>query len=435
MATHPITLDLGPVIGPEGPEGPAPSAEAIRQAVADSTTSIVEKDSPALVTSGGVYDAITSGIQIAEEVDEGGSGLVTAALLYRALLRAVQAEIITEDTAISPAVNTENHYASVGTSPNRLTITYPAIAAPGDQILVTLRAGEQTEEMASAGEAAASTVALSVASSVRVALEKEIPEDAWALKLRAVFGNGAWLVHVTQYAAPEGWSGGSGSSGGTPARATIVYSGANHASIASSSYPTSVEPGVASKLATDVFRKLYGVAPLRGWATSAAADAPLVYADGASVTLAAGQTLTLYPLFTPTDKAVSLGQTAEKTISTTAGGSDKTDDIPVDFYPGRYLSGYKGEPFKLKLYATIKSSQGGISRVSYKHTETNPVSICERSAANEEKSGTVTLSFGACDPSEAATRHHMLHFYAYQNAGTGARTSTYRAYISAMVIS
>ena len=48
MATHPITLDLGSVIGPEGP---APSAEAIRQAVADSTTSIVEKDSPALVTS------------------------------------------------------------------------------------------------------------------------------------------------------------------------------------------------------------------------------------------------------------------------------------------------------------------------------------------------------------------------------------------------
>ena len=218
--------------------------------------------------------------------------------------------------------------------------------------------------------------------------------------------------------------------------ASIVYSGANHASLASSTYKTNVawsgDPSTiastkSATLRTDVFRKLYGTANFRGW-TNSKTGTTVTHADGATVSLSNGQTLTLYPLFSSTDVNVNLGKTTEGAISTEAGASAKTETIGTyTFKPGSYVSNFKGEAYKIKIYGTIRSENNHISRLEYNVDSGSWTTLCSQSGSSSGSDTKVVSLSG--------TGSHTVAFRAYQDSGSQRCKSYFRCYISKMTIS
>lgn len=218
---------------------------------------------------------------------------------------------------------------------------------------------------------------------------------------------------------------------GTPT-ATIVYSGANRKGTESTSYTTTVTPDangdLKATLRTDIFRKLYNLAPFKGWTTSKTGTT-VNYSNGATVTLTNGQTLTLYPLYTATDKTVNLGKTSATTISTTAGGSNVTQNNSFTFTISSYISGYKaGDSYTFYVYGQISSSQGGRSYVQYSINSTTAYgTLGDRSTAGQSSSSTKNHT--------TSVASITFRTRAVQTAGSGARSSTYKAYITKITIS
>ena len=187
------------------------------------------------------------------------------------------------------------------------------------------------------------------------------------------------------------------------ADAKIVYSGANRKGTASTSYTQTVHAtstgSYSATLNKTYFRKLYNLAPFKGWTTTKSTSASVTqnYADGASVTLTEGQTLTIYPIYTATDKAVNQGQTSNITVSTSAGGSDKS---------------------------TTKSGNSGTFRTSYKLNSGSYVTIVSVSGTSNSATKTFNDSVAS----------FTITYQFYCKAGSGDRKGTYKGYVSKITI-
>lgn len=214
--------------------------------------------------------------------------------------------------------------------------------------------------------------------------------------------------------------------------AKIVYSGANRGSTSSTSYTTTVHASSTGVYATqtlrkDIFRKLYNLAPFKGWTTTKSTSASVTqnYADGASVTLTEGQTLTIYPIYTATDKAVNQGQTSNITVSTSAGGSDKSTTKSFTTTVSSYVSGYTaGDPYTVHVYGYASSGNSGTFRTSYKLNSGSYVTIVSVSGTSNSATKTFNNSVAS----------FTITYQFYCKAGSGNRKGTYKGYVSKITI-
>lgn len=215
------------------------------------------------------------------------------------------------------------------------------------------------------------------------------------------------------------------------ADAKIVYSGANRKGTASTSYTQTVHAtstgSYSATLNKTYFRKLYNLAPFKGWTTTKSTSASVTqnYADGASVTLTEGQTLTIYPIYTATDKAVNQGQTSNITVSTSAGGSDKSTTKSFTTTVSSYVSGYTaGDPYTVHVYGYASSGNSGTFRTSYKLNSGSYVTIVSVSGTSNSATKTFNDSVAS----------FTITYQFYCKAGSGNRKGTYKGYVSKITI-
>ena len=220
----------------------------------------------------------------------------------------------------------------------------------------------------------------------------------------------------------KGWTKTSGST-------TVNY--ANRKGTASTSYTQTVHAtstgSYSATLNKTYFRKLYNLAPFKGWTTTKSTSASVTqnYADGASVTLTEGQTLTIYPIYTATDKSVNHGQTSDITVSTTAGGSDKSTTKSFTTTVSSYVSGYTaGDPYTVHVYGYASSGNSGTFRTSYKVGSGSYVTIV--SVSNSTNNATKTFNNSVAS--------FTITYEFYCKAGSGNRKGTYKGYVSKITI-
>ena len=217
------------------------------------------------------------------------------------------------------------------------------------------------------------------------------------------------------------------------ADAKIVYSGANRKGTASTSYTQTVHAtstgSYSATLNKTYFRKLYSLAPFKGWTTTKSTSASVTqnYADGASVTLTEGQTLTIYPIYTATDKAINYGQTTDAKITTTAGGSDATANKSYTVTMSSYASGYTaGDPYNLTVYGYLDNHNSTTTHMYYSKDSTTVNTSLATKTGTGTASGTKAVSGTTAAP--------VIRFRITLAAGSGARISYYKCYISKITI-
>lgn len=216
--------------------------------------------------------------------------------------------------------------------------------------------------------------------------------------------------------------------------ATIVYSGANRQATSATSYTqtltgTAGATTVTGTINNTYFRSLYGIAAFKGWTTtkSTSSTVAVTHNGGASVTLNDGATLTLYPVYTPTDKAINYGQTTDAKIATTAGGSNATANKTYTVTMSSYASGYKaGDPYQLTVYGYLDNHNNSTSNVYYSKDSTTVSTSVVSKTGTGTANATKTVSGTNAAP--------VIRFRITLNSGSGARTSYYKCYISKITI-
>lgn len=432
MATtdHPLALDLGKVTGLsvfeewkliEGNEDKTFDDfldELADRGYAANVSNVVEQDNWNPVSSGGVWDKLAE-LGLVDERPPQAEGTPASEVLSYSLGDSPAPEEIDSAAGVggtwtlTPREGQEWHVDNGGTAANALTVALPDGASIGSRVTVFFRPDNSLSECAD----------VTVSAGGVLIGGDETPETVGGVVVEATMSKFGWIV-LRHYVA------------GDPSIGTnsyrIVYSGANRASTESVSYTSVVSwsDGAATKsatLRTDVFRSLYGIAPFAGWATSPTGTTA-AYADGATVSLGDGQTLTLYPLYSATDRAVNLGKTTDGQISTAAGASSKTESVgSYTFNPASYVSGFAGEAYSIKLYGTISSENNHTSRVEYKVDAGSWATLCERTAAGSSASDTKAVQL-------SGTGSHTIQFRVFQDSGTQACKSTYRCYVSAITV-
>ena len=414
MATtdHPLVLDLGRVTGKsvfeewklvEGNENKTFDdfiLELANLGFDINVANVVEEGNENAVSSDGVWNKLAE-LGLIDKPPQKASGSAATDVLQYSLGSDPAPDEIDEAAGvegvwtISPSEGQEWHIDNAGTAERSLAVVLPDGASVGSRVSVFFRPDNSISECAD--------VTIS-AGSVLVGGETP-PQTIGGVVIEATMGAFGWIV-VRHYVEGE-----------TEVVIVtksyqIVYSGANRASTASTSY---------------IFRKLYGVAPLVGW-TPSPSGTSVSYNDGETVSRGGGQTLTLYPLYAATDKSVNLGKTTDGTIQTAAGASSKTDSVgPYTFNPVSYVPGFKGEPYTIKIYCKISSPNNHRSYVEAKVDNGNWTLVADRTAAGSTDDGMVTCNL-------SGTGSHTIYFRVFQEAGTAICTSTYRCYVSAMTI-
>ena len=437
---HPLLLDLGEVRGLsvyqewltiEGNEGK--TFQEFLEEIADlgiqiRVTNVVEEDNPDAVSSGGVWDKLYELGLVGGNPSANPGSSATSVLGYTLgdpltpdegtdLSPWIDSEEGTNNVwTLSPAPGQEWHVDNGGTAAKALTVALPDDAPFGSRVNVFFRPDGSINECAD----------VTITAGGVVVMGGTAPSTIGGVALECVMSQFGWIV-VRHYADGE-----SEATIVTKA-AKIVYSGANRASTASTIYTTNVSwTGSAetksATLRTDIFRKLYGKAPFRGWTTSKTGST-VTHNDGATVSLSDEQTLTLYPLYSATDVAVNLGKTTDGSITVAANASAKTETVGTyTFSPTSYVTGFKGEAYNVKIYGYIASENNHTSRLQYRIDSGEWTTICERTTAGSSASSTKTASL-------SGTGSHSVSFRVFQDSGTARCTSTYRCYVSAMTIS
>ena len=223
------------------------------------------------------------------------------------------------------------------------------------------------------------------------------------------------------------------------ADAKIVYSGANRGSTASSTYTTTVHASSTGVYATqtlrkDIFRKLNNIAAFRGWSTTNAKtkNQAITHADGASVTLTEGQTLTLYPLYTYTlAKTINSGTTSE-TILNVAKGKTATTTKAVSVNPASHISGYSsGEPFDITVYGWMWLPFSTAHSIKYRLGSGTDGVIISSSA----KQGSASEAVSATKTSQQLTATVTVTFTMSVTAPSGYNTGLrYKCYVASIYI-
>ena len=280
-----------------GPEGPIPTAEEI-----------------------------AASLRLADDALADSDAIVTSDLLYRSLVKAIDVQTITESTEISPPLNSETHYAALVANGDDaeaavLTVNLSDVARPGDEIRVALVASNPTAEVSSP----LPLVNMTVVGGDILTLGDTIPDGgAFGVDMTAKRLNGYWEVTTRIIDKPDGWAGDNPTTDGIK----VVFSNAGHPSIAAA-YETTVKKsgdstGESLTLSAPTgFAKLLNTAPLAGWKTSTggtqwkAAGATATYAELAAA--ATDGTVTLYPIYTPTNRTLLKAQT--KTASGASGAT------------------------------------------------------------------------------------------------------------------
>lgn len=438
MATsdHPLVLDLGRVTGKsvfeewklvEGNENK--TFDDFIHELADlgfdiNVANVVEEDNENAVSSGGVWSKLAE-LGLLDKPPKKVPGTAAEDVLQYSLGSDPAPDEIDAAAGVegvwtlSPSEGQEWHIDNAGAAERSLTVVLPDGASIGSRVSVFFRPDNSIAECAD--------VTIS-AGGVLVGGETP-PQTIGGVVIEATMSAFGWIV-VRHYIAGE-----------TEVVIVtktyrIVYSGANRASTASTSYSSVISwsgaegeiPDTKSTaLRTDIFRNLYGVAPFVGWTTSPSGTS-VSYNDGATVSRGDGQTLTLYPLYASTDKGVNLGQTTDGTIQTAAGASSKTDSVgPYTFNPASYVSGFNGEPYSIKIYCQIYSGNDHRSYVQAKVDNGSWVTVCDRTTAKSSDSGTTVCPL-------SGTGSHTVYFRVFQEAGTKICTSKYQCYVSAMTI-
>ena len=223
------------------------------------------------------------------------------------------------------------------------------------------------------------------------------------------------------------------------ADAKIVYSGANRGSTSSTSYTTTVHASSTGVYATqtlrkDIFRKLHNLAAFRGWSTSNAKtkNQAVTHADGASVTLTEGQTLTLYPLYTYTAaKTINSGTTAETTLNV-AKGKTATTTKAVSVNPASHISGYSsGEPFDITVYGWMWLPFATAHSIKYRLGSGTDGTIISSSAKQASASAAVHATKTSQQLTGTVTVTFTMSVTAPGNYNTGLR---YKCYVATIYI-
>lgn len=420
MATtdHPIVLDLGKVTGlsvyeewlkQDGNEGKTFQEfleEIANLGVQINVTDLVEEDNPDAVSSRGVWNKLVELGLIGDERKSPVSGSAADRVLVYSLgdaLAPEDGEDLTDwiDSAagtnniwtVSPEVGQEWHIDNGGHEERGIVLALPPEAATGDRVSLFFRPSGELDECADVTVSAGSVVEMGEAA----------PNVIGGVSLDCVMSKFGWIV-VRHYAEGE-------EEVVIISRAAkIVYSGANHASQASTTYNTNVtwsgtEETIASSKSTalrsDIFRKLYNLAPFRGWTTRKTSNT-VTHSDGQTVSLVDNQTLTLYPLYTETDKSVRLGVTSEQAIIADEGSGGASKTHTYTFNPASYIPGFKGEPYKITIYGWVTSGENRPSSIKYRFNNgswANLVSQNGLSTASATKThdlsgtGSITIKF------------------------------------------
>lgn len=454
MATtdHPLVMDLGNVRGlsvyeewlkQEGNEGKSFQEfleEISNYAIDLNVTEDVEQDNPAVVTSRGVWNKLNE----LGMFDDGpkpwnkipGSSAVAVREYSLGDPIAPDPEDENDDTedisewidsqagtnnvwTLSPDPGDEWHIDNNATVGRLLRIDLPDAAALGVRVRVVFSAS---------GDAASCADPTIVTGGV-ILLGETAPSTVAAVAIDFTMGKNGWVAihhYLAASATPE------------PVvqnnTAKIVYSGANRSATSGTSYTTTVNwTGTGTKsatLRTDIFRKLCGVAPFRGWTTSKTGST-VTHANGATVSLSAGQTLTLYPLYTETATTVNLGRTTTGTISAKGTGTQITTTTDLGSYtfkPASYASGFKGDAYKIKIYGYLKNKQTQHSAHLYYQIDSGSWVELAAAANNTSDTQIKTVSL-------SGTANHTISFKGTHTAKTTTASSEYRCYVSQMLVS
>ena len=410
MATttaHPLVLDLGDIRGLsafeewkatqgedvtwddflEAIRNGHPTAEEIAAALhlEDKLDNEPVEGSENLVMSGGVGSAIQTAIGARGSDDGTDWKLVSvgSTLLYD----------------VEP--NTRVRFAATADA-SVLTLKFPDSAADG-----------QTFRCFAAAKSSATNVTVTIDSeNVPILITGARTTASKSIAVQATYVDHKWYVLVFSLAT---WY--------DPQNSTcrVVYPGANKAATTGKTYTETKAAGIGFALSKSYFRSLYG-ATFKNWNTKADGTGS-TYTDGQNVTLQENQTLTLYPQYNAGSKSVAVGYTTDHSITTSGGGSSKTETFSVSFTPASYVSGYKESTIQIQIHGSISSGNDHVSRVSYRvGTSGSWTTLCSQSGCNTG-SGTKTLTI----PGNKAT---TIQFQVYQEPGSKQCKSTYRAYIS-----
>lgn len=294
--------------GAKGEKGDTPSAEEIQSAVKEMITDdIPTEDSENIVLSGGVYKGLESGVGAIDDIVEGSMRFPTSGAVWRKL-KAVESHVvpieITEPVLKTATLNGRDSFVTNSAS-NYVEITLPKTASEGDKYSC---------ELCSIADSPTSVdLRVEQEEGSIVMFSSEVPKNNNAVRMDAEYSHLIWHCKFT------GYNFSSKSSASTKQFATIVYSGANRTDTDEGSY-FEVVPVGDNVLSTEHFKTLYGVCQIKGWTTDKEGS-EVIYEPGATVTLVANQTLTLYPLYSPASVSVTSGNVLLNSIITEQGES------------------------------------------------------------------------------------------------------------------
>ena len=215
------------------------------------------------------------------------------------------------------------------------------------------------------------------------------------------------------------------------ADAKIVYSGANRKVTNGTTYTQTVHATSTGSYATTTnntyFRKLYNLAPFAKWNTNTSGTGTN-YNGGASITLSEGQTLTLYPVYTATSKTVNLGETSDRTVSSTTSSAGSYSKA-YTFTISNYLSGYTaGDSYTYQLYGKIYEGNSGTYRNYYKIGSGSEVTLVSGTGtAGNTTTNTKNLT--------GSTASISLTFHFTVSKGSAAKSGKFQAYVKTITVS
>lgn len=319
--------------GEKGEKGDVPDAEAIRQAVKEfALDDIPIEGSESLILSGGVYNGLYNGVGALDDIVEGSTRFPTSGAVWRHLRSVVSHSTPTELTApLSKTAEPNTHDCyTTKVKANYLEVTLPANAEEGDTYQC---------DLCSLGEKG-STVdfRLKVEDGGILLQSSLVPTDKYAVRMEAKYSHLAWHCDFWGYDPAVGVD------AGTEVQyATIVYSGANREATADEEYEEVVKAGVEQTISTEHFQTLYGKASILGWTTDINGT-EAEYENGGTITLSAGETKTLYPVYSATTVTVAAGSqvllNGKITEGGTTEGGDKSAKGSVKLDPSRVISGF-----------------------------------------------------------------------------------------------